>query len=485
MRPWVVVTVVVALSGCALITDLSGLGAGGDAGNDATSDAKADAAPDVDAAPLPHGTCLWSHRYGDALQQYSGQVAMNASGDIFVSESFAGSVDFGGGALVSAGSLDVAFARFDSSGKYLAAVRFGDANEQSATGIAVNGIGDVFVTGTFKGTLDLGDAGGGVLTANADGQYDVYLAQLRNQIPIWSALVGGPGSQFAYSVSADPSKGALLPGVNQGTVDVASQSFPISSGATSEAFVAHILSTQDWAHGFPSSISGAANAGAYDSAGNIVIAGNFAGSTQLGGAPLDGGGGLDVFVAKYDGSGTFLWRKGFGNATDETATAVTTHQSNIVVVGNFTGTINFGGKDLTSVGSSDMFVLELDKDGNHVFSASFGGAANDDARSVAVDQAGNIFVGGFVYGDVDLGGGTLKNAGASDIFLLELDASGNHVFSKLYGDADNQNLYFNALAVGPDGNIVLTPQFRGTVDFGCGPLTSAGVEDLAVVKLAP
>ena len=482
MRRSLVVLVSAVFLGCALVTDLSDLGGpaidAGDAGGDAT---KTDAAD----ASTPHGTCVWSHRYGDPQPQYSGAVAMNAVGDIFVSESFAGTVDFGGGPLASAGGLDVMLARYDASGKYLAAVRFGDVGEQSATGIAVNGMGDVFMTGPFKGTLDFGDAGGGVLTANADGQYDVFLVQVRNQVPIWSALVGGPGSQFSYSVAADPSKGALLPGVNQGTVNVASQSFPVSSGATSEAFAAHLLSTQDWAHAFPSTVSGGANAGTYDSDGNIVIVGSFAGSTQLGGATLDAGGGLDIFVAKYDGTGNFLWRKGFGNATDEQANAVATHSSNSIVVGTFTGTINLGGNDLTAVGASDGFVVELDKDGNHVFSKAFGGAANEDARAVAVDKSGNIYIGGFTFGDVDFGGDALKNAGGSDIFLLELDASGNHVFSRLYGDSDNQNLYFNALAVGPDGNVVLTPQFRGTVDFGCGPMTSAGLEDLAVVKLTP
>jgi len=97
---------------------------------------------------------------------------------------------------------------------------------------------------------------------------------------------------------------------------------------------------------------------------------------------------------------------------------------NIVMAGAFQGTASFGGAPLTSAGQRDILVAKYSSAGTHLWSKSFGSAADDIAYGVAVDASGNAFVTGYFQGTVDfssgLGGGTLTSAGVVDVFLLSL-----------------------------------------------------------------
>jgi hypothetical protein len=155
---------------------------------------------------------------------------------------------------------------------------------------------------------------------------------------------------------------------------------------------------------------------------------------------------------------------------------------NVIVTGFFWGLVNFGGDALANVGNSDIFLAKLDAGGNHVWSRRFGDASNDGSEGwdVAVDASGNVALAGRLDGTVDFGGGVLTSAGGHDIFVAKFDAGGNHLWSHVFGDASNQDVY--DVAVDGSGSVVVTGNFLGTVDFGGGSLTSAGGEDIFVAK---
>ena len=112
----------------------------------------------------------------------------------------------------------------------------------------------------------------------------------------------------------------------------------------------------------------------------------------------------------------------------------------------------------------------------------FPAAANQAAHGVAVDPADDhVVVAGFTAGSVDFGGGPIGGAGGQDVFVVKLDPYGTHVWSRAFGDAGTQAAL--AVAIGPDGHVVLAGRFAGTIDFGDGPLTSADKEDLFVAAL--
>lgn len=77
--------------------------------------------------------------------------------------------------------------------------------------------------------------------------------------------------------------------------------------------------------------------------------------------------------------------------------------------------------------------------GTHLWSRRYGDPSTQQNAALAVDNAGNILVGGSFYGTVDLGlgGGALVSAGGADVFLAKLDPNGEHVWSKRFGDAED------------------------------------------------
>jgi hypothetical protein len=165
-------------------------------------------------------------------------------------------------------------------------------------------------------------------------------------------------------------------------------------------------------------------------------------------------------------------------------------QGNLVVVGSFTGVLDLGDAALASVPSptsnpleGDVFVVKLDPTGHVLFAKAFGDRNGSDvAKSVALDPAGNIYVVGSFQSSIDFGGGALStgapSASAIDIynaFIVKLDASGNHVWSKAFGDSST-GAHGTALSVGAQGGVAIAGYFGGTIDFGAaGSFTSRGI----------
>jgi hypothetical protein len=216
---------------------------------------------------------------------------------------------------------------------------------------------------------------------------------------------------------------------------------------------------------------------AVDAAGDAVVAGTFTGTLELGARTLESAGGTDAYVAKLDSSGNVLYGLALGGAEDDgVAGLAVDSQGSAIVSGSGLGTIkldsagrtvwtksffgpvavdsvdsvlvtgalrgarSFGGDVLESAGGEDAFVAKLDGAGNHLFSVRFGDAGQiQHGEGIAVDPSDNVLVSGVMDGTVDFGGGKLsvpegtcpsetwcKQAG----FILKLDPSGHHVFSR-------------------------------------------------------
>ena len=220
---------------------------------------------------------------------------------------------------------------------------------------------------------------------------------------------------------------------------------------------------------------------AVDTAGDVFLTGRFSGMVDFGGGPLTSAGGdYDAFVAKFDSDGAHLWSSGFGDSLIEEGLGIALDVGgNAVLTGGFVGTVDFGGGALTSAGSGDIFVAKYDPSGGHVWSQRFGATQDDRGYAVAVDGAGDVVVTGEFQDSVDFGGGTLPSDSV-DVFVAKFDTDGNHVWSKRLGDSWVDRGF--AIAVDTSVNVVVTGTFGDTVDFGGGPLTSAGSDDGFVAK---
>lgn len=182
--------------------------------------------------------------------------------------------------------------------------------------------------------------------------------------------------------------------------------------------------------------------------------------------------------------GSQVWAKAFSAAGEQQGFAITRDaQDNTIITGRFNGIVSFGGNMLVTPNGYDIFVAKFDPSGNHLWSKRFGdGAIYQEGFDVAVDAAGNVFVTGYFDGTINFGGGGLTTGGLTDIFLVKLDAAGAHLWSKSFPAAGPQ--YGASLAVDPMGDVALLASGFNTVNFGGGGLVGAGDYDIFLAKFA-
>ena len=421
---------------------------------------------------------VYSRRFGGSSDQAVAAVVADGGGNAVLAGLFAGSIDLGGGVLTSAGGDDAFVAKLDPNGNHLWSLRFGDASAQGATGVAVDAVGNVFVTGYFSGAVDFG---GGALTS-AGGQ-DVFVVRLdANGNHVWSRRFGNSSNQAGAGVAVDPSGNVLLVGTFSGSIDFGGGS--LTSAGSTDVFVAQLdaAGVHSWSRIFGDASAQTGVAVAVDGDGNVFATGAFSGTVDFGGGGLTSAGSTDAFLVKLSAAGVHAWSKRFGDASGQTGIALAVDASGSpVCAGSFAGSVSFGGGTFTSAGSTDGFVAKLDSSGNHLWSHALGGTGTDAANGVAVHGAGDVVVTGGFQASADFGGGTLTSAGGTDLFLVRWAAAGTWLTNERAGDATDQE--GRAVAVDAPGFAIAAGRFQGSIDLGGGTLTSAGGHDAFAAKL--
>lgn len=223
---------------------------------------------------------------------------------------------------------------------------------------------------------------------------------------------------------------------------------------------------------------------AVDGLNNIYVSGNFYGTTNFGGGDRTSAGGSDIVIVKYSENGTWQWDAIFGDASDQFANDIAVDPANNVYIsGGFDGSVNFGGGSLTSLGARDLFIAKFGPTGTYSWAKRFGDAQEQEPGGLSVDLGSAVYFTGYYKGTPDFGGGPLANNGSYDAFLVKLTSAGAHTWSKRFGDAGDQR----GVAVANDHwtNVYFGMDFTGTIDVGTGNVTSAGNYDIEIVQFGP
>src|SRR6185503_4704104 len=101
--------------------------------------------------------------------------------------------------------------------------------------------------------------------------------------------------------------------------------------------------------------------------------------------------------------------------------------------GYFDGTINFGGSTFQSVSGGDLFMARFSSDGTHLWSKSIGGADITTGRHIAIDANRNILLIGDFASTVNFGGTSVSRVGSRDMFLAKYTSAGNLTWVRTYG----------------------------------------------------
>ncbi|MCP4419923.1 MAG: hypothetical protein GY805_25195, partial [Chloroflexi bacterium] len=161
-----------------------------------------------------------------------------------------------------------------------------------------------------------------------------------------------------------------------------------------------------------------------DGSGNCIVTGRFEGTATFGDSTLSSVvGSRDIFIAKINSDGNFLWAvKAGGTNSDEGYGITTDGFGNCIVTGRFEGTATFGDSTLSSSqGSRDIFITKINGDGNFQWAVRAGGVGADEGYGIATDGSGNCIVTGQFEGTATFGDSTLGSSlGSRDIFIAKL-----------------------------------------------------------------
>jgi len=442
-------------------------------------------APDLGVAPRGDeaqegGTPVWSRSFGGAGDQAAVAVSANTAGDLVVVGQLGGKADFGQTALESAGSDDVFIAWLDAAGEVTNALRLGDANPQEVHAIAPTGDSGVLLAGAMSGALDLGSQ-----TLTSAGGRDGYVAKLGAEGETgWGWRFGDAGYQAATSVTVDVAGNVFVAGLFSGAAAWGGE--PVESRGGYDVLLAKLGpdGTPLWARGFGDARDQRAWGIASDGVGGSIVVGEFAGNLSFGTSTLASAGAEDIFVAQIGAGGDVLWARRFGDATAQVGRRIAVdREGNLLVGGEFTGSLDLGGGPLAGAGVGGLFIGKLDSKGQHLWSKGFPGSGPSRVEGLAVSVQGDVVITGVLAGSLEVGGDVLVSQGEDDVFVAKLDVNGELQWVQRFGGVGAQSGL--GLAMDADGNTVVAGTFKGALEIGGTPLESMGSSDALVVKLSP
>jgi len=307
----------------------------------------------------------------------------------------------------------------------------GGRSQVNAT--AVDAAGNVYVAGQFADQVQFGPT---VLTSASPGIDDLFVAKLNaNGQYLWAVRAGGGNLDLAYGL-------------------------------------------------------------AVDAAGNVYLTGYFRDTALFGGTSLTSAGVSgssappDVFVAKLNAAGQWLWAvRGGGDRSDRGTDVQVDAAGNVYCCGFFRGDAATFGPftlPLPALDPSDAFAAKLDANGQWLWVVRAGGTGQDVADALAVDGSGNAYVTGtFRSATADFGPVTLTNAGApttGGLFVAKLGPSGTWLWTQ--GNSGTAAFATCQVATGTGGHVYVAGSVSGTgAGLGGVPVLPQGGQDVFLAQL--
>lgn len=225
---------------------------------------------------------------------------------------------------------------------------------------------------------------------------------------------------------------------------------------------------------------------AIDSFGNAYILGEFSNSLTFGGPTHNPQGGYDFYVAKFDGAnGGFLMSRSYGGAASEEGRRIAIlPNDDYVVAGLYNATTNLGGTNLTNNGGDDVFVAKFSRtNGLHIWSAGFGGTSNDNCFGLVTTPTSSVVVLGAFADSFTFNGTTNASTGFFDLYVAGFDAAGAPSWHQRYGSS-RPDLFADA-ALSPQGDIVAVGTFGEDFTMGPSALNNNAGTDAFVARISP
>lgn len=395
-------------------------------------------------------------------------VAIGSNGDVYTTGYFAKTIDANATAavlpLTSAGSTDIFVTKHNRSGQLIFSFRLGSTLADQGKSIAVDNSNNVYVAGTFSGTVNFDPSAtpnpGAVLTALV-GQ-DIFISKYNSSGQwIFTKQIAGSSTDVLNKLVLDKDGNLLVAGAFAGTTDFDPDpvaTYSRTSLGNYDAFIAKYSPTGSllFAHQIGGTGYDEAFGAGTNTLGEIYLCGTFSStvdfnpsSTITQNITVTGGSSRDAFFAKFTVAGNLLFAHGIGSTSADQANEIISDRAdNVVVAGHFFNTIDLNpdpvaSNNFTSVGSNDLFIAWYTNTGVYIRAIKTGGNGLDEPRAINYDDGNNIIVAGRFSGTADFNPDaaiTNNLTGATtDAFVAAYSSTGQYIFAKNFGAFDQDD----------------------------------------------
>lgn len=459
---------------------------------------------------------------GGTANDYGSAVTVDPSGNVYSAGSFSGTADFDPSSafynLTAQGSGDMYLSKLDASGSFVWVKRTSCNAAISPLSLCRDASGNLIAAGQLDGLADFepGSPNSPTLQSTPGFDSDAFIAKwdAAGQI-VWAKNIGGASLDYAQEAIVDASGNIYVCGMIEGTADL-DPGIPVYTVTTTNSnrsgFVVKLDASGNfvWGKTFTgTSVSMAVcRHMCLNTSGELLITGSYLGTVDF--DPGTGtqmltskmslfGNSQDVFIAKLDASGNYLWAGSVGSNSEDYGTElITDGLDNIYLTGAFQGTIDLDPSAATytvaSNGGYDIFVCKISRTGGLVWGGGIGGGNlnYDEGSAITFDVNGDLLVSGFYSGtaDFDIGSATQNVSSPMDDksngFILKMDTSGSFNWVKIL-----RGKSYSACAdifTDTGGNIYTTGYYHDTTDFDPGSplfnMNPVGGYDIFVLKLS-
>lgn len=341
------------------------------------------------------GNKLWLTQRGTGEREFAEGVATDAAGNIYVT-GYTGDALDGNNNL---GTWDIFLMKFDANGNWLWTRQDGTGQEDEGKAVCVDQFGNIYITGYVKGNFH------GITRV---GSSDIFISKYSSSgARLWSALFGSTAVDEGFGIACDPNGNVFVTGYCQESIEGNPW---LGSGD-------NVLAKYDpngqrlWLRQWGTFNADTGHAVATDAEGNALVAG-YSNGTLYG----TDHGGREIFLAKYNAAGDFVWGVQDGNTETDQAWGVTVDAAQNIFLACEAGGPLQGN---THAGGPDVYLAKYSSGGSLLWSSQLGTADNDVAAAVCVNTNGGVFVTGWSYADFD---GSI-NQGLNDAILLKFAPS--------------------------------------------------------------
>ncbi len=381
----------------------------------------------------------WIINVGSTDTEAYPQIEVDGEDNVYISGIFNGNLTLGGTTISPTSVYDIFIAKYNSDGVFQWVVQTEFTDNSYVTDLGVDDNNELYLSGYFGGSATFGTS-----TLSSASYYSAFIAKYGSDgTSLWAVQTTSTDDCYGMDIEIKGDK-VYTGGYISGTATIGTDNYTVS--AKHDAYVAQYdtSGTYLWSDVVVTNDESAFYAIDVDDNGNFYLGGYADGNVTIGDSSFTIST-ESLLLAKYDANNTFQWVSYQDNYGSYIYDLTTDASNNVITTGYYEGSLTFGTTTSTS-NSYDLFVFNLDSDGNLKWLETGISNSTGVGGAIAINTQNIIYVSGYFYGNITFSDLSFSSSGNADMLVVPINnengtqtTGGNSLSYSQDADNDNQN----------------------------------------------